>query len=234
MREQRIFSNYQRLALMTVTRALPWSGTPLTCSTILPRPPPARGPPYARHAPHAPLVVSTHHSDQLFGCSIVWFKSIFCKIKENILNAACLMLPSASPEKPGSSAGVAAPDLLDPKSAAQNSKPRLSFSTKPTVLASRVESDTTINVMKWKTVSTIFLVVVLYLIIGATVFKALEQPHEISQRTTIVIQKQTFISQHSCVNSTELDELIQVMARRVGYSASSVGGERLGVRGGNS
>lgn len=103
--------------------------------------------------------------------------------------------------------------MLDPKSAAQNSKPRLSFSTKPTVLASRVESDTAINVMKWKTVSTIFLVVVLYLIIGATVFKALEQPHEISQRTTIVIQKQTFISQHACVNSTELDELIQVMAR---------------------
>ncbi|KAM8950153.1 potassium channel subfamily K member 2 isoform 4-T4 [Lycaon pictus] len=119
------------------------------------------------------------------------------------------MLPSASRERPGYRAGVAAPDLLDPKSAAQNSKPRLSFSTKPTVLASRVESDTAINVMKWKTVSTIFLVVVLYLIIGATVFKALEQPHEISQRTTIVIQKQTFISQHSCVNSTELDELIQ-------------------------
>ncbi|KAM5144929.1 potassium channel subfamily K member 2 isoform 5-T5 [Callospermophilus lateralis] len=119
------------------------------------------------------------------------------------------MLPSASRERPGYRAGVAAPDLLDPKSAAQNSKPRLSFSTKPTVLASRVESDTAINVMKWKTVSTIFLVVVLYLIIGATVFKALEQPQEISQRTTIVIQKQTFISQHSCVNSTELDELIQ-------------------------
>lgn len=105
---------------------------------------------------------------------------------------------------------MAAPDLLDPKSATQNSKPRLSFSTKPTVLASREEIDTTINVMKWKTVSTIFLVVVLYLIIGATVFKALEQPHETNQRTTIVIQKQTFISQHSCVNTTELDELIEV------------------------
>ncbi|KAJ7407018.1 potassium channel subfamily K member 2 isoform X1 [Willisornis vidua] len=104
---------------------------------------------------------------------------------------------------------VAAPDLLDPKSATQNSKPRLSFSTKPTVLASREESDSAINVMKWKTVSTIFLVVVVYLIIGATVFKALEQPHETSQRTTIVIQKQTFVSQHSCVNATELDELIQ-------------------------
>ncbi|XP_041907663.1 potassium channel subfamily K member 2 isoform X2 [Corvus kubaryi] len=104
---------------------------------------------------------------------------------------------------------MAAPDLLDPKSATQNSKPRLSFSTKPTVLASREESDSAINVMKWKTVSTIFLVVVVYLIIGATVFKALEQPHETSQRTTIVIQKQAFVSQHSCVNATELDELIQ-------------------------
>lgn len=124
---------------------------------------------------------------------------------------------------------VAAPDLLDPKSAAQNSKPRLSFSTKPTVLASRVESDTAINVMKWKTVSTIFLVVVLYLIIGATVFKALEQPHEISQRTTIVIQKQTFISEHSCVNSTELDELIQVMAHRSCYSVSPLGKQRVRV-----
>lgn len=106
---------------------------------------------------------------------------------------------------------MAAPDLLDPKSATQNSKPRLSFSTKPTVLASREENDSAINVMKWKTVSTIFLVVVVYLIIGATVFKALEQPHETSQRTTIVIQKQTFVSQHSCVNATELDELIQVI-----------------------
>ncbi|KFP21997.1 Potassium channel subfamily K member 2, partial [Egretta garzetta] len=90
---------------------------------------------------------------------------------------------------------VAAPDLLDPKSATQNSKPRLSFSTKPTVLSSREESDSAINVMKWKTVSTIFLVVVVYLIIGATVFKALEQPHETSQRTTIVIQKHELIQQ---------------------------------------
>ncbi|XP_075605365.1 potassium channel subfamily K member 2 [Balearica regulorum gibbericeps] len=113
------------------------------------------------------------------------------------------------PPGPFSRRRVAAPDLLDPKSATQNSKPRLSFSTKPTVLSSREESDSAINVMKWKTVSTIFLVVVVYLIIGATVFKALEQPHETSQKTTIVIQKQTFVSQHSCVNATELDELIQ-------------------------
>ncbi|CAN2387429.1 positive regulation of cellular response to hypoxia [Pristimantis euphronides] len=63
--------------------------------------------------------------------------------------------------------------------------------------------------MKWKTVSTVFLVVVLYLIIGATVFKALEQPYETSQRTTIVIQKNNFVSEHSCVNASELDDLIQ-------------------------
>uniref|UniRef100_A0A8C6VMU9 Potassium two pore domain channel subfamily K member 2 n=1 Tax=Naja naja TaxID=35670 RepID=A0A8C6VMU9_NAJNA len=118
---------------------------------------------------------------------------------------------------------LAAPDLLDPKSATQNSKPRLSFSTKPTVLASREESDTTINVMKWKTVSTIFLVVVLYLIIGATVFKALEQPHETSQRTTIVIQKQMFVSQHACVNDTELEDLIQQVVAAINAGVNPKG-----------
>ncbi|XP_034967216.2 potassium channel subfamily K member 2 isoform X2 [Zootoca vivipara] len=118
---------------------------------------------------------------------------------------------------------LAAPDLLDPKSATQNSKPRLSFSTKPTVLASREESDTTINVMKWKTVSTIFLVVVLYLIIGATVFKALEQPHESNQRTTIVLQKQEFVSHHNCVNDTVLEELIQQVVAAINAGVNPKG-----------
>lgn len=36
---------------------------------------------------------------------------------------------------------VAAPDLLDPKSATHNTKPRLSFSTKPITLTSREESE---------------------------------------------------------------------------------------------
>jgi potassium channel subfamily K protein 2 len=34
------------------------------------------------------------------------------------------------------------------------------------------------TVMKWKTVSVIFFLVVLYLVMGALVFRALEQPHE--------------------------------------------------------
>lgn len=36
---------------------------------------------------------------------------------------------------------VAAPDLLDPKSATHNSKPRLSFSTKPITMSPRQESE---------------------------------------------------------------------------------------------
>lgn len=36
---------------------------------------------------------------------------------------------------------VAAPDLLDPKSATHNTKPRLSFSTKPITLTPREESE---------------------------------------------------------------------------------------------
>lgn len=121
---------------------------------------------------------------------------------------------------------VAAPDLLDPKSATHNTKPRLSFSTKPITLTPREESEVredqilkvvsllniswyystvggtklyvssggllyvwglidqlmvlqvVATVMKWKTVSAIFFLVVLYLVMGAAVFRSLEQPHE--------------------------------------------------------
>lgn len=103
---------------------------------------------------------------------------------------------------------MAAPDLLDPKTAAHNSKPRLSFSTKPIVL--NTEEDTITTVMRWKTVSAIFLLVVLYLIIGATVFKALEQPHEIAQKEAIETTKLKFLATHSCVNLSALEELVQV------------------------
>uniref|UniRef100_A0A3Q2WQ40 Potassium channel, subfamily K, member 2b n=2 Tax=Haplochromini TaxID=319058 RepID=A0A3Q2WQ40_HAPBU len=113
---------------------------------------------------------------------------------------------------------VAAPDLLDPKAAAHNSKPRLSFSTKPVVLNTpEDECDTRTTVMRWKTVSAIFFLVVLYLIIGATVFRALEQPHESSQKLAILTQKLDFLVAHACVNSSELEELV-----RVGGSFSAI------------
>lgn len=106
---------------------------------------------------------------------------------------------------------VAAPDLLDPKSAAHNSKPRLSFSAKPVVLNTpEDECDTRTTVMRWKTVSAIFFLVVLYLIIGATVFRALEQPHESSQKLAILVEKLDFLATHGCVNSSELEDLVKV------------------------
>lgn len=108
---------------------------------------------------------------------------------------------------------MAAPDLLDPKSAAHNSKPRLSFSTKPVVLNTPEDSDssdTRTTVMRWKTVSAIFFLVVLYLIIGATVFNALEEPHESSQKLAILAEKLDFLAMHACVNSSELEALVKV------------------------
>ncbi|KAM4633214.1 potassium channel subfamily K member 2b [Polymixia lowei] len=118
---------------------------------------------------------------------------------------------------------MATPDLLDPKSAAHNSKPRLSFSAKPVVLNSPDdEYDTRITVMRWKTVSAIFFLVVLYLIIGATVFQALEQPHESSQKLAILAEKLDFLTVHSCVNSSELEDLVKqvVSAIRAGVNPS--------------
>lgn len=113
---------------------------------------------------------------------------------------------------------VAAPDLLDPKSATHNSKPRLSFSVKPVVLNTpEDECDTRITVMRWKTVSAIFFLVVLYLIIGATVFKALEQPHESLKKMAILEEKLEFLATHTCVNSSELEDLV-----KVGGSSSSI------------
>lgn len=105
---------------------------------------------------------------------------------------------------------MAAPDLLDPKAAVHNSKPRLSFSTKPVVLNTPEDDcDTRTTVMRWKTVSAIFFLVVLYLIIGATVFRALEQPHESSLKLAILAEKLEFLALHSCVNSTELEDLVK-------------------------
>ncbi|XP_029984750.1 potassium channel subfamily K member 2b isoform X2 [Sphaeramia orbicularis] len=119
---------------------------------------------------------------------------------------------------------MAAPDLLDPKSAAHNSKPRLSFSTKPVVLSppEDEERDIRTTVMRWKTVSAIFFLVVLYLIIGATVFSALEQPHESSQKLAILAEKLDFLAMHACVNNSELEDLVKqvVSAVRAGVNPS--------------
>nr|XP_019954234.1 PREDICTED: potassium channel subfamily K member 2-like [Paralichthys olivaceus] len=65
--------------------------------------------------------------------------------------------------------------------------------------------------MKWKTVTAIFLLVVLYLVMGAAVFRSLEQPHESAQRLAILTQKLEFLSRHSCVNQSQLEELVKCL-----------------------
>uniref|UniRef100_A0A672P784 Potassium channel, subfamily K, member 2b n=1 Tax=Sinocyclocheilus grahami TaxID=75366 RepID=A0A672P784_SINGR len=104
---------------------------------------------------------------------------------------------------------VAAPDLLDPKTATHNSKPRLSFSAPPVLLKSPDDFEPRVTVMRWKTVLSVFLLVVLYLILGATVFKELEQPHETSQKLAILVEKLEFLEQHPCVNSSELENFVK-------------------------
>lgn len=105
---------------------------------------------------------------------------------------------------------MAAPDLLDPKTAIHNSKPRLSFSAQPVLLKPPEDFEPRVTVMRWKTVLSVFLLVVLYLILGATVFKELEQPHETSQKLAILVEKLEFLEQHRCVNSTDLEYLVKV------------------------
>ncbi|KAF6130573.1 potassium two pore domain channel subfamily K member 10 [Phyllostomus discolor] len=65
------------------------------------------------------------------------------------------------------------------------------------------------TVMKWKTVVAIFVVVVVYLVTGGLVFRALEQPFESSQKNTIALEKAEFLRDHVCVSPQELETLIQ-------------------------
>lgn len=71
------------------------------------------------------------------------------------------------------------------------------------------------TVMKWKTVVAIFVVVVVYLVTGGLVFRALEQPFESSQKNTIALEKAEFLRDHVCVSPQELETLIQVSRERV-------------------
>ncbi|XP_031437844.1 potassium channel subfamily K member 2-like isoform X2 [Clupea harengus] len=76
--------------------------------------------------------------------------------------------------------------------------------------------------MRWKTVSGIFGLVVAVLILGATVFRALEQPHETAQKLAILEEKLSFLVEHPCVNATELEDLVKqvVLAIRAGVNPS--------------
>uniref|UniRef100_A0A667YL89 Potassium channel, subfamily K, member 10b n=1 Tax=Myripristis murdjan TaxID=586833 RepID=A0A667YL89_9TELE len=72
--------------------------------------------------------------------------------------------------------------------------------------------------MKWKTVLAVFVVVLLYLVCGGLAFWALEQPFETDQKTSITMEKASFLERHPCVTSEELEALIKVNAVSAGVS----------------
>uniref|UniRef100_A0A3Q3VSC2 Potassium channel domain-containing protein n=1 Tax=Mola mola TaxID=94237 RepID=A0A3Q3VSC2_MOLML len=77
--------------------------------------------------------------------------------------------------------------------------------------------------MKRKTVTAIFLLVVLYLVMGAAVFKSLEKPHESAQRLAILTQKLEFLSRHSCVNQSQLEELVKQVVSAIRSGVNPAG-----------
>ncbi|XDB54088.1 hypothetical protein AB1E18_007559 [Capra hircus] len=108
---------------------------------------------------------------------------------------------------------AAAPPACPPKAAANGAPPapRLAVSSRAAVVA-RMEGAAQgglQTVMKWKTVVAIFVVVVVYLVTGGLVFRALEQPFESSQKNTIALEKAEFLRDHICVSPQELETLIQ-------------------------
>ncbi|CAM2116179.1 unnamed protein product [Caretta caretta] len=108
---------------------------------------------------------------------------------------------------------VAVPSAMpasEPKTNGHHPAPRLSVSSRTTVVATmETTSQGLQTVMKWKTVVAIFVVVVAYLVTGGLVFRALEQPFESSQKNTIASEKADFLREHICVTPLELETLIQ-------------------------
>uniref|UniRef100_A0A8C6A2R7 Potassium two pore domain channel subfamily K member 10 n=1 Tax=Marmota marmota marmota TaxID=9994 RepID=A0A8C6A2R7_MARMA len=124
---------------------------------------------------------------------------------------------------------AAAPPVCQPKSTTNGHQPhpapRLSISSRATVVA-RMEGASQgglQTVMKWKTVVAIFVVVVVYLVTGGLVFRALEQPFESSQKNTIALEKAEFLRDHICVSPQELETLIQVSRAQSKHGATRYG-----------
>ncbi|OCT68219.1 potassium channel subfamily K member 10 isoform X1 [Xenopus laevis] len=88
--------------------------------------------------------------------------------------------------------------------------PRMSVCSRSTLVSTMDNTSSGLHsVMKWKTVLAIFVVVVVYLVTGGLVFRALEQPFESSQKSTIAQEKSDFLHNHPCVTQQELDALIK-------------------------
>lgn len=106
----------------------------------------------------------------------------------------------------------------DPKANGHCPLPRLSISSRSASVVASMDAScdgsaaALHSVMKWKTVLAVFIVVVLYLVCGGLAFRALEQPFESIQKTSITMEKASFLERHPCVTPDELEALIKVGA----------------------
>ncbi|XP_041669128.1 potassium channel subfamily K member 10b [Cheilinus undulatus] len=118
---------------------------------------------------------------------------------------------------------------VDPKANGHCPLPRLSISSRSASVVASMDAScdgaaaALHSVMKWKTVLAVFIVVVLYLVCGGLVFRALEQPFESNQKTSITLEKASFLERHPCVTPGELEALIKRAIDAVSAGVSPIG-----------
>ncbi|KAF3832494.1 hypothetical protein F7725_026159 [Dissostichus mawsoni] len=110
---------------------------------------------------------------------------------------------------------------MDPKSATHNTKPRLSFSTKPITLTPREENGCHSDEMEDGDGHLSFGGPVPG--DGSSSLQILEQPHESAQRLAILTQKLEFLSTHSCVNQSQLEELVKQVVSAIRSGVNPAG-----------
>ncbi|XP_056151377.1 potassium channel subfamily K member 10b [Lampris incognitus] len=117
----------------------------------------------------------------------------------------------------------------DPKANGHCPLPRLSISSRSASMVASMDAscDGSVavlhSVMKWKTVLAVFIVVVVYLVCGGLAFRALEQPFENDQKTSITMEKASFLQRHPCVTPDELEALLKHAIDAVSAGVSPIG-----------
>lgn len=117
----------------------------------------------------------------------------------------------------------------DPKANGHCPLPRLSISSRSASVVASMDASydgsaaALHSVMKWKTVLAVFIVVVLYLVCGGLAFQAMEQPFESNQKTSITLEKASFLERHPCVTPDELEALIKHAIDAVSAGVSPIG-----------
>ncbi|XP_063172816.1 potassium channel subfamily K member 4 [Candoia aspera] len=76
--------------------------------------------------------------------------------------------------------------------------------------------------MRRTTVLALGSIVLVYLVMGAFIFRLLEQPHEASRQVKIQVYLEQFLKEHGCVAVEELEELIQQVSEATGAGVDPV------------